>query len=91
MWLGVTILIQDLGTHGTGDSSVFSGVSVPMIWAVLSGAVYVGLEQGVGSWISVVMVAMHAVDAGFAGLQRRFLSLLLFSLPTLGLIQMPER
>mgnify|MGYP001597870031 FL=1 len=84
--------LQDLGTHGTGDSSVFSGVSVPMIWAVLSGAVYVGLEQGVGNWISVVMVAMYAVDAGFAGLATGlFWGALTFGRFTLGLIQMPER
>lgn len=67
LWLARPALHQ-LVMHPSIDSSTLSGVSAPMIWIVLSGFLYVGLEQGVGNWISVIMVATHAVDAGFAGL-----------------------
>lgn len=83
--------LHGLMMHSSDDSSAFSGISAPMICAILGGFVYVGLEQGVGNWISVVMVAMHAVDAGFAGLATGlFWSALTLGRFTLGLIRLPE-
>ena len=84
--------LQDLVVQSAHHASAFSGISIPMIWAILSGSVYVGLEQGVGNWISVVIVAMHGVDAGFAGLATGlFWSALTFGRFALGWIQLSER
>ena len=47
-------------------------VSVPVFFAIASGALYVGLEQGVGNWISSLLVSIDGAQIHQAGLATGF-------------------
>ena len=43
-------------------------MTLPIVFAVLSGALYVGLEQGIGNWISSILVAVDGASIQQAGI-----------------------
>jgi fucose permease len=53
-------------SSASADHGAFR-MTLPIIFAVVSGALYVGLEQGVGNWVSSILVAMDGASIQEAG------------------------
>lgn len=54
------------GHHESGDLS--TGLPWAVVVLILAGGVYVGLEQGVGNWLSALLVATEGAEVSMAGL-----------------------